>query len=215
MTHKNFSEVIFLLFSHHNDKELFEITVKENAKAITGVFARLSLYAALGLACLIYLMPFEHSASMITTTGYYLWVIAFLFFGAFHRSNTDGKKQLLIILGSIFYGASSINFSDFLIFEVLKFFGLSLCAFIMSAILSICLALRRYFNAIIEQPEYDREFYSSYLESLQAESASEAWFDPLNDMWCNRLSEDEEFALRLKFNDVGRLDDYINGDTEL
>lgn len=139
----------------------------------------------------------------------------FLSFGALHRSNTDGKKRLSIIIGSILYGASAINFSDLSIFEVFKFLGLGFVAFIMSAIVSVCLSLRRFFNNIIEQPEYDRKLYGSHIESLQAESASEAWFDSLNEMWWNRFSEDKEFDLREKFNDAGRLNDYINGDTKL
>ncbi len=215
MTHKNFSEVIFLLFSYHNDKERFDITAKQNAKAITGVFARLTLYSALGLACLIFLMPVDQPASPITAALYYLWVTVFLLFGVFYKGNAGGKKRFSIIIGSLFYGASAIHLSDLSIFVLFKFAGFAFCAFIMSAIFSICLSLRRYFNDIIEQPEYDRNLYGSYLEYLEAKSASEAWFDPLNEMWCNRFSEGKEFDLRETFNDVGRLDDYINGDTKL
>lgn len=215
MTHKNFSEVIFLLFSHHNDKERFDITVKQNAKTITGVFARLSLYSALGFACLVYLMPIEHAVSFMTASLYYLWVSVFLLFGVFYRSYNDGKKRLSIIIGSIFYGSSSLHFSDFSILDVFKFLGFGLSAFMMSAIFSICISLRRFFNGIIEQPEYDKNLYSSYAEYLQHESANEPWFDPLNEMWCNRLPEDDEFSLRERFDSAGRLDEYFEGKQSL
>lgn len=52
----------------------------------------------------------------------------------------------------------------------------------------------------------------NFLE-LAADFADEVWFDPDNDEWMNRGTEEEEYNLRSKLESVGRLEDYRNGVT--
>jgi hypothetical protein len=58
-------------------------------------------------------------------------------------------------------------------------------------------------------------YFESPLEKLMAECSNDAWFDPCNDIWQNRLCEKKEFELRQKFKEAGRLEDYFDGTEEL
>tara|TARA_Y100001973_G_C5149072_1_gene307076 strand:+ start:117 stop:758 length:642 start_codon:yes stop_codon:yes gene_type:complete len=210
MTQKKFSEVIFLLLANSNDKRSFDLIVKQHATALSGVCARSLMYSAIGFALLIYFAPVP--ASNIVMGNFILVCsVIMLSFGIFHKNNTDGQKRLLILQGALFYGASSLPSDASGVSTVFILVGYFFAAFLMAAIFSATLSARRFFKEIIEQPVYDRTLYNCYTQQLQAESAEEPWYDPLNEMWCNRLPEDEEFELRQKFNDAGRLDDYIDG----
>lgn len=211
MNPRNFSNVIFLLIANSNDKRLFELTVKEHGKAIRGVCARSLLYSAIGFALLIYFAPVATTHPFMGSVFLVLSVIILLL-GVTHKSNTDGKKRWLIIQGALFYGVSTLNDGTSVLSAVAHILGYGAIAFLMAATLSATLMARRVFGAILDKPEYDDTYYSSYAEKLQAESADEPWFDPDNEMWFNRLSEDDEFALRQRFKEAGRLNDYFKGE---
>mgnify|MGYP003671054654 CR=1 FL=1 len=53
------------------------------------------------------------------------------------------------------------------------------------------------------------------LEEVWDEERAKPWFDPLNDEWMNRFSEEKEFDLYNTFKIAGRLEDYRNGETSL
>lgn len=69
-------------------------------------------------------------------------------------------------------------------------------------------------DAQLDLFEFDSEHYESPLHQMQCEASSQPWFDPDNDMWMNRFSDEKEFALRQQFKDAGRLDDYLDGERE-
>lgn len=57
--------------------------------------------------------------------------------------------------------------------------------------------------------------FKNFVEFLEAEDSHLPWFDPSDEMWCNRLTEEEEIALKARFETLGRLQDYLDGDTEI
>jgi hypothetical protein len=70
-------------------------------------------------------------------------------------------------------------------------------------------------SAILDLVEFDSDSYESLTHQLQCESASQPWFDPDDEIWMNRSSEDEEFTLKERFIKAGKLDDYLDGETEI
>lgn len=57
--------------------------------------------------------------------------------------------------------------------------------------------------------------FKTFLDYLEAEASRIPWFDPADELWCNRLSEKDEISLKSRFATAGRLQDYLDGDTEL
>lgn len=70
-------------------------------------------------------------------------------------------------------------------------------------------------SAILDLVEFDSDSYESLTHQLQCESASQPWFDPDNEIWMNRSSEDEEFDLKKQFINAGKINDYLDGETQI
>lgn len=75
--------------------------------------------------------------------------------------------------------------------------------------------LDRLLDTLMSLIEFDSDNYESITHQLQCESANQPWFDPDDEIWMNRLSEDEEFALKKQFINAGKVNDYLDGETEV
>ena len=74
--------------------------------------------------------------------------------------------------------------------------------------------LDRLSDELINLVEFNSE-YGSFMNQLACEAMSKPWFDPDDEIWANRFSVADEFALKAKFKAAGRLDDYLDGEYEL
>lgn len=70
-------------------------------------------------------------------------------------------------------------------------------------------------SALLDLIEFDSDNYESLTHQLQCECASQPWFEPDDEIWMNRFSEAEEFALKAQFINAGKINDYLDGETEV
>lgn len=70
-------------------------------------------------------------------------------------------------------------------------------------------------SALLDLIEFDSDNYESITHQLQCEAANFPWYDPDEEIWMNRLSIDDEFAIKAQFTAAGKLNDYLDGEFKL
>lgn len=75
--------------------------------------------------------------------------------------------------------------------------------------------LDRLLDTLMSLIEFDSDNYESITHQLQCEAANFPWYDPDEEIWMNRLSTDEEFAIKAQFTAAGKLNDYLDGEFKL
>lgn len=75
--------------------------------------------------------------------------------------------------------------------------------------------LDRLLDTLMSLIEFDSDNYESITHQLQCEAANLPWYDPVEEIWMNRLSIDEEFTIKAQFTSAGKLNDYLDGEFKL